>query len=293
MRAMRKDRIDLAGGIGLVCFSAVLAGNQIVVKLTNDALSPVFQAGVRSLGAALVVWIWAMARGVSFGPLRPQAWPGVILGLLFSFEFLCLFTALDLTTVSRASIIFYTMPMHLSLAAHFLIPGERLSPQRVVGLVLAFGGVFIVLADRAGGEASLAGDLLALCGAFGWAGIALVVRITPLSEAPPESQQLWQLVISSPILLGLAPLMGPVLRDVGPEVWALMGYQIVAVASLGFLAWFYLMKTYPASNVASFAFLTPVFSVVLAWLLLGEPLRWTVIAALTLVSLGIFLINRR
>ena len=69
--------------------------------------------------------------------------------------------------------------------------------------------------------------------------------------------------------------------------------QIVAVASLGFLAWFYLMKTYPASNVASFAFLTPVFSVVLAWLLLGEPLRWTVIAALTLVSLGIFLINRR
>ncbi|WP_050759269.1 DMT family transporter [Pseudooceanicola batsensis] len=290
---MRKDHLDPAGFAALVLFTTVLAGNQIVMKLTNAGLSPIFQAGLRSLLACLVVLAWVRVRGLGLGPFRRNFWPGLALGLFFSIEFAALYTALDMTSVSRASIIFYTMPMHLSLAAHFLIPGERLTPQKVAGLVCAFAGVVIVLADRSGGEASLLGDVLALVGALGWAAIALTVRITRISEAPPEAQQIWQLSVSAVVFLAIAPLFGPVLRDPGPEHIWLMAYQVLLVASLGFLAWFYLLKRYPAATVASFSFLTPVLAVFMGWALLDETLRWSVLLSLTLVSVGIVLINRK
>tara|TARA_R110002095_G_scaffold189052_2_gene166535 strand:- start:46 stop:726 length:681 start_codon:yes stop_codon:yes gene_type:complete len=213
--------------------------------------------------------------------------------LLFALEFTCLFIALDLSTVSRASVIFYTMPVWLALLGHFLFPGETLTRAKLLGLVMAMLGVGIALFDRGAAGVSWTGDLLALASAICWAGIVLCVRITPLSHVPAAQQLLFQVVVSAPILLLIAPLFGPLIRDLAPIHLAGLGFQIVAVASLGFLAWFWLMSIYPASSVASFSFLSPVFSVILGWLLLSEDVATSVWGALVLVAGGIYLINRK
>ncbi len=137
------------------------------------------------------------------------------------------------------------------------------------------------------------GDLAALAAAFGWTGIALVVRLTPIQNSAPEMQLFWQLSVSAVLLLLAAPFFGPLLRE--PTLWHLFGlsYQIVAVASFGFLFWFFLMKLYPASGVASFSFLTPVLAVGFGWLILREEIGPGVIIGLALVAVGIVLINRR
>ena len=62
---------------------------------------------------------------------------------------------------------------------------------------------------------------------------------------------------------------------------------------LGFLLWFWLVKKYSASGVASFAFLTPVFSVLLANITLNEAIESSIFLALILVSIGLYLINKR
>lgn len=292
-RMERKDHIDLFGAVALVIFALHLAFNQVVVKVTAGGFNPVYSAGLRSAGAIVVLLIWMWLRGVSLHIPR-RAWLGGILsGLFFALEFTCLFTALDVSTVSRASVIFYTMPVWLAILAHFLFPGERLTRLKVLGLTLAVTGVAIALLDRDAAGASWTGDLLALASAFCWAGIVLCVRITPLSEVPPAQQLLFQVVISAPILLVIAPLFGPLIRGVEPIHVAGLLFQIVAVASLGFLAWFWLMSVYPASSVASFSFLSPVFSVILGWLLLSEDVAPSVWGALVLVAAGIYLINRR
>jgi len=206
---------------------------------------------------------------------------------------MCLFNALDITTVSRASVIFYSMPVWLALIAHLVLPGEPLTRTKIIGLVLAFGGVVLAFSDRSGGQASWAGDILALVSALCWAGIALCVRITPLADVPPAPQLMAQVLISAPILLVLAPLFGPLTRGVEPIHIAGLVFQIVAIASLGFLVWFWLMKIYPASSVASFSFLSPVFAVLLGWLLLDEAVAPSIWGALVLVASGVYLINRR
>ena len=289
----RKTQMDMIGAVALIAIALNFGLNQVVVKVSTGGFQPVFLAGLRSVGAAGVLVIWMRSRGVSVRLPRASILGGVIAGVLFAVEFKFLFLALDMTTVSRASIIFYSMPVWLAVAAHVVLPSERLSGIRLGGLALAMGGVALALADREGGQARFAGDMLALLAAFCWAGIALCVRITPLSEVPAEQQLLWQLLISAPILLVMALFFGDLVRDLTVLHVAGLVYQILAIATFGFLAWFWMMKIYPAASVASFSFLSPVFSVLLGWLLLGEEIGPTIWVALAMVAAGLFMINRR
>ena len=289
-----KSHVDAFGIISLTGFALLLGFNQVVIKVTNDGLQPVFFAALRSLGGAVLIYAWIRWRRIDLSLPRHTWGAGVLIGAVFASEFICLFLALDLTTVTRTSVLLYTMPIWLALAAHVLIPGERLTAVKSIGLALAFAGMVVALAARggSGGQATLAGDLLALVAAVFWAGIALIVRTTALKTVSAEVQLLWQLVISAPILLLAAVFFGPFLRDPAPIHWAGLGFQIVAVVSAGFLFWLWLLKIYPASSVAAFAFLTPVFGVSLGWLILGEPIGPGILVALVLVSAGLVLINR-
>ncbi|MCC6006611.1 MAG: DMT family transporter [Rhodobacteraceae bacterium] len=289
---MRKDRIDAAGAATLVVFAVAMGLNQVLIKLTNDGLSPVFQAGVRSVIAVPVVlgaaWLLRSRLSLTDGTLRP----GLLVGALFAVEFVLLFIALDLTSVARASILFYTMPIWVALGAHFLLPGEGMSWRKAAGLALALVGVAAALADR-GGTGALSGDLLALAGAVMWAAIALVIRTSALARTSPEQQLLYQLGVSAIILLAVAPLFGPAVRDFEPVHGLYLLVQGALVVGVMFLVWFHVLAIYPASDMAAFGFLAPVFGVILGWAVLGEEIGFGVLAALVLVSAGIWLINRR
>ncbi|WP_305968154.1 MULTISPECIES: DMT family transporter [unclassified Mameliella] len=289
----RKQQMDLAGAVGMVVFANLLAFNQVAIKLTNAGIGPVFAAGLRSALALVVLGIWLWVSGRRIKGLRRTLWSGLLLGGLFSLEFILLFNSLDLTSVSRASITFYAMPVWLALVAHFTLPGERLSSRRLLGLVLAMAGVAWALADpqsRVAGD--IRGDLLALLASWAWAGIALTVRLTRASELNAEGQLFWQLAVSAVVLCVVAPLFGPLWR--GADVLSIFGLAYgTLVASLGFLFWLRLMGIYPASDIASFSFLSPVMAVVFGWLVFDEPLGPDFLGALTLTAVGIVLINRR
>lgn len=290
----RRDRMDGAGAAALVAFSLLFALNQVSIKVTNGGFQPVFAIALRSVIAIPCVLLWMRWRGLSLSPAPGTLAPGLLIGAVFSAEFLCLYLALDLTTVARASVIFYTMPVWLALAAHVLLPGERLTAPRAAGLALAFAGTAWAILDRppAGAQASLAGDLFALGAALGWAGIALIARASRLSTVAAEVQLLWQLAVSLPVLAMAAPFFGPLLRDPGAVHVAGLMFQGAVVASFGFIGWLALLQRYPAASVASFSFLTPVLGVALGWALLGEEVTATLLGALALVAAGLVLINR-
>ena len=289
----RKDAMDLAGATSMVLFASLLAFNQVAIKFTNAGFSPVFAAGLRSVLALAVLGLWLIVSGRRITGLRATLWPGLLLGGFFGAEFIFLFIALDLTSVSRTSIIFYSMPVWLALIAHFALPGEKLSPRRAVGLVLAMAGIIWALSDpQSRGAGDLRGDVLALLAALCWAGIALTLRLTRVSELVAEGQLFWQLGVSAVALCALSPLFGPLLRDV--DLLSLFGLGFgTLVASVGFLFWLRLMAIYPASDMASFSFLSPVMAVVFGWLILSEPVGPDFIGALGLVAVGIVLINKR
>lgn len=290
----KKDRVDPAGAVALVGFTALFAFNQVVIKVVNDGLQPVFWAGLRSVGAIICVALWMWWRKIPFRIEPGTARSGLLIGSLFAGEFLLLFIALDYTTVARSAVIFYSMPVWLTLAAHFLLPDDRMHLAKALGLVLAFSGVVLAIFYRAGdqGGATLLGDLLTLAAAFMWAGIALVAKGSPLSKTPPPVQLMWQVAVSAPILLVASLFFGPFIREFEPIHLAGLLFQIVVVVTFGFIGWLTFLSVYPASAVASFSFLGPIFGLGFGWALLNEPVGWPLLVALALVAAGIALITR-
>lgn len=295
MNVERKDRIDLTGAGWLVTFALLMGINQVFVKLVNAGLAPVFQAGLRSVCALVLVLIYAVYTRRKLSVSDGSFVPGLCCGVLFAAEFMLTFSAFDYTSVARATMLFYTMPFWLACAAHFMIPGERLTPLRVLGLTMAVAGVAWALLrnDHPATEYALLGDLMCLVAAFCWAGIALLVRTTALSKSSPEMQLVYQLTVSGAIMLPLAPVFGELVRDFTPLIGGLFAFQVLVVVSFGFLMWFRVLAVYPASDMASFGFLTPLFGVMFGWLILGETITLEFVGALALVCIGIVLVNRK
>jgi len=291
---MRKDRLDAFGFTALLGVALLLAANQIIVKLVNVGLQPVFFAGLRSALAVVFVGLWLWWRGRPPVLTRADLGAGLLIGTVFAVEFLFLFTALDLTAVGRASVIFYSMPIWLAIMAHFGLPGERITALKAAGLVLAFAGTALAILSRGqGAGGSLAGDLCALGAAFGWAGTAYLARASRLRHVGAEMQLFWMVLVSAPLLLLAAPFFGPLIRELQPVHLVGLLFQASVVVAGGFILWLWLLGTYPAATVASFSFLTPVFALFLGWVLFDEVLTLSLLGAAILVAGGIVLINRR
>ncbi len=289
--------LDATGFWLLAGLSCAFAGNNLLVKIGTEAFQPVAMAAMRSALAlfALVPWMWA--RGL---PFRFDLWrQGLLIGCFFGLEFLLLFSALDRTTVVRAALLFYAMPLWSAVMAHWLIPNERLTLHRTLGFIIGFLGVALTLTGQAGGAAALAGgdligDLMALLGGLCWALILITARRTRLAEAEAETVLFWQLLVSALGLALVSPLFGEGwFRAVTPLQVGNLIVQGVGVAGAAFLLWFWLLRRYPAGAVASFGFLTPILTVFLAWLLLGEVIVGTTLLAGGLLAFGLWLINRR
>lgn len=254
-----------------------------------------FFAGLRSALAVVFVWGWLKYRGLTGRVRLADLGPGLAMGVMFAAEFLCLFLALDLTLVSRASIIFYSMPVWMGILAHFYLPGERLNAVRALGLLLAFCGTAYAISARpeGAGAGSLTGDLLALGGAWGWAATAFVARKTRLREAGPEAQLFWMVAVSAPILLAISPAFGPLIREVEPIHWVWLVFQASVMVTGGFIAWLWLLSVYPTATVASFSFVTPLLAILFGHVVFDEPLTFALGVAFALAAAGIILINRR
>ena len=290
----RKSHVDALGATTLIVFSALLGLNQALVKLVNAGLSPAFQGGLRSVCAFFIVLGAAVLLRKRLSVSDGSLLPGVLSGLLFSVEFYLLFTALEYTTVSRVSMLFYTQPFWVAVGAHFLLPGERLDRIKIMGLVLAIGGVALLLSktDEALHPDTLIGDVMCILASVSWAAIVLLVRKSSLSRCSPEMQLLYQLAISGVILTAVAPSLGDVIRDLNTGIILIFAFQVVVVVSIGFLLWFWALSVYPASDMASFGLLAPLFGVFFGWLIFDDELTIRFIVALGLVCTGILLNNR-
>lgn len=289
---MRKDRLDGFGIAMLLGVQGVLALNQVIIKLVNAGLQPVFFAGLRSLLAIGFVWAWLAWRGRPPRLRRASLGAGLLIGALFAAEFLFLFLALDLTSVGRSALIMYSMPVWYAILAHFGL-GERITSSKAAGLALAFAGCASAILSRPDtGEASLLGDLCALGAAWGWALTAFVARRPVMRDEGPEMQLFWMVLVSAPILLLAAPLFGPLIRDLQPAHVLGLLFQSSLVVAGGFIAWLWLLSVYPGATVAAFSFLTPVLAVGLGALVFGEIVTGSILLAVILVAAGIVLINR-
>ncbi len=283
------------GAVALMLMLCLSWGfNQIAVKLALPDIPPMLQATIRSSGALVVLFLIARLRGVKLFERDGTLRAGLLAGVIFGVEFVLIYRGLLLTSASRAVVFLYTAPFFVAFGSYVFL-GERLRASQWGGLALCFAGVALAIGvPQADVDARmLLGDLLVIAGGALWAATTLIVKASALLHAPAEKGLGYQVALSVPILGFAAWYFGETLTRVpGPLALTLMVYQAVWVVGLTFLIWFALVKTYSASKLSAFTFITPLFGVVASYFIMHDTLTPIFGAAALLVIAGLYLVNR-
>ena len=282
--------------VTLVVLCASWGLQQISIKIAIEGIPPLMQAGMRSVGAGVLVFIWMTLRNRNLWAKDGSLGWGIAVGLIFSVEFLMIYWGLKFTNASRAVIFLNTMPFFTALGAHWFIPTERMQVRHIAGLCCAFIGILAAFSESFNlpDARMLVGDSMLLAGALLWAAVTVTIKASPLSRIPASKNLLYQLAVSAVILPVCSLALGePTVFRITPLIAGCVLYQIVWVAFVTYLVWFWLINNYPASRLSAFIFLTPIFGVLEGALLLRERVTPRLMLALVLVSAGIYVVNRR
>ena len=277
-----------------ICF--LWGSNLVSIRISNQGIPPLLAAASRSVIAGGLLWLYARISGQSLSLEKEDRIDGIIIGCLFGIEFLLIYWGLAFTTASRSVIFLYTHPFWVALGAHFFLKDDRLSVCKVIGLILAFGGIISVFGSRSNRLPAgyWIGDLMELAAALFWAATTLYIKRMSQNRDITHYQTLFaQLLYSIPILVGgwviFEKLQGPQLSLV---VLTAFAYQCFVVAFFSYILWFWMISRFAVSNLTAFTFFAPVFGTILGAVILSEPVTFMVWVGLGLVGTGIYLVNR-
>jgi drug/metabolite transporter (DMT)-like permease len=297
-RPERRDRLDPLATVVVVLCCLLWGLNQVAAKVAMPEVPALWQAAVRSVGGGLLLFGWALARGIPMFGRDGTLVGGLFAGSLFAAEFLCIFVGLQYTAASRMVIFIYTSPFFVALGMPLIDRSERMSRPQLLGLLIAFVGVAWAFAEGlhapAAGDRQWIGDALGLVAGALWGATTLVIRGSRLGAASAEKTLLYQLGVSAVVLTAAALVTGaPLPHRLSPLVSASLFFQVVVVTAFSYLLWFGMVRRYAATKLASFTLLTPLFGLAFGVALLGEPLTPNLLTGAAAVAVGIALVNRR
>jgi len=262
-----------SGLVGVVIFSGSLPATRVAV----GGFSPVFLTSARAVIAALLagVFLAALRQG---RPARQDlvSLAVIALGVVVGFPLL---TALALQHITSARSIVFIGLLPLSTAIFGVLRGgER--PRPVFWLFSGLGAATVAgFSMFNGGTGSLAGDLLmvaavVLCG-LGYAEGAVLSR--RLGGWQVIS---WSLLLALPMMAALALFTLPATwHGIGGAAWLGLGYVSVFSMLVGFIFWYRGLALGGIAGVGQLQLLQPLLGLLLAGLLLREPVAWTMIVA--------------
>jgi drug/metabolite transporter (DMT)-like permease len=274
----------------ILCLSWGL--NQVAVKLALPDVPPVMQVTIRAIGATLLLAIWMLARGVKFDFRDGTLKPGLLIGLLFTFEYILIYQGLLYTSASRSVVYLYTAPIFVVIASRWFLPGERFTWLQWAGIALSFSGIVLAFGESspfAKPEQAL-GNAMMVLAAVGAAGTTLVAKASSLCRAPYEKTLFYQLAMAVPVSALCMFLLGESMTSIPSNLSiASLIFQTAWVAFITFLIWYGLVQQYSANRLAALTFLTPLFGVAAGYLILDEPLSAGFLVAVGMVMLGTLL----
>ncbi len=297
MHAQQKQSAAVQGA--LIGAMAVWGLNVSAVKLLTASFEPTTLATLRMIVACIALTAIVLWRRCGVPALSWRQFLAVIIcGILMVYANQILFAeGLLRSTATNGALVMALSPLVSSLLAALAFR-ERLSLQRVCGVVLGFAGVAAVVLSHPGAHLSSAGvgDLMLIgsvvCFAAGGAIVQRLARqLDPLSIS-------WAIYLVGTFLLvghsalGPAPLSAVSLFP-GWWPWALVFFSGILATAVCNLIWNRAIATIGVARTALFLYWVPVFGVVFAALLLGETLTLWHLAGFTAVMAGTYLGTRR
>ena len=286
--------MDLTGAAMAVLISILWGANSVVIKLGLEDAPPLRLAWMRMVVGGAVICGWALVtrRFIGFR-VEPAEWrPLVVLGLLFSVQMAATNIGTWLTSAAHATILINLYAVHTPVLAHFMIPGDRLTVRKLAGVLGAYSGIVLHFAGQVTeGSPTLLGDVVVTV-----AGVLLAERTIYLARAvqrlDPVKLLLTQAIVGTAVFIVVSALVEP-----APTRWTMrlagsIAYQGVLISGFNFVVNLALLRRYRPSALSAFFLTQPIFGVIAAALVAGDPLTPDLLIACAAVAVGIGLTSR-
>ena len=267
----------------------------LAIRISLDTIPPMLMAGFRwTVAGALIVSV-LKARGADIP--RSSHWPALtVLGvLLMGFGNGAVVWAEQTVPSGLTAVLVAAIPFWMVGVERCFGASDHLSPRRIAGLVLGFGGIVLLVWPELGldrDQTLLPGVIATQLACLGWAIGSSYSRRRHADEnvfAAAALQMLFGGIVL--ILVGLVhgewATLGFTPRTAGALV-----YLILFGSIAGFSAYAYALKHLPVTIVSLYAYVNPVIAVLLGTLLLGEPLSPRLALAGAIVLAGMALVRR-
>jgi drug/metabolite transporter (DMT)-like permease len=261
-----------------------------VNKVLLETFSPLWVVAARSAIATVALFGIALARGRLARPPRADVPVVLSIALLHMVGFGVLAAwGLHLVPTGRSVVLAYTTPLWVAPGA-WLFLHERLTAQRIVGVIIGLAGLVVLFNPTTfdwTSRAAVLGNGSIVVAALLWAASILHIRghrwrSTPLDLVP------WEMLLATAIITSLGVAMDGVPRVTwSGRLVALLLYAGIPGTAVAYWATALASRNLPAVTTSLGLLATPVLSVVVATLWLGEPLTLALVAAIVLILGGV------
>jgi drug/metabolite transporter (DMT)-like permease len=302
MNKRTKKISDEASFVVTLTASTFLMGSSFIAAkvLLHDGFPPFMLVGWRFFVAALLTLPLVLLDG-GLEALRPrgaglhEAIMVIVIGLLQTCGVMGLiFFAMNTIPASTAAILVFTNPIWVAMLGRIFF-GDTLSVSRTIGLVLGLVGVCFAIGVGPellfGGNMAI-GELLGLASSLCWAISTLINKRTRLPFGP-WALSFWQMLVGSLALLEIAYAQGERCpSETTPIQWGWFLWLAIPASTGAFGLWFMALHKGAATRASSYLFLTPLFTVILSFLVLDVPLSLQQALGGCLIGLALWLVNR-
>ncbi len=273
------------------------AANYIAGKIALESIPAVLLYGFRiSMAAALMVpvYLWDRRRHAPTWTLRDLPLMVAIGVFGVSLNQFLFVVGLSRTSVAHTAIFANLSPFLVLLLAS--ASGlEKLTPRKIVGVVVALGGVILLRLADAGpqGKATFWGDFITFLGSVAFAIFTVLGK--------PTAKRMGSIAVNTVAYIGGALLLAPLtiwqaahfpLASVPRQAWLSVFYMALGPSVICYLIYYYALAHMDASRLSAFNYLLPVLATLLGVWTLGESITvWTIVAG-TVIFGGVYMVER-
>ena len=284
--------------IALVALYIVWGSTYLAIRFAVETMPPFLQASLRFLASGTILFIWRRAAGDSV-PTYSNWKAAAIVGTFLLVGGNGLVSLAERTVPSGiAALMIATSPFWLVLFEAFRAGGAKPTWQSIAGLVVGFGGVFILIgpAEFMGTQHTFntSGIILLLAAPVLWSLGSIYAKGADMPQSTLMSTGM-EMLAGSVALFVVSVVTGELsgfsFGTITMRSWLGLLYLITFGSLVGFVSYGWLLRNAPVSLMSTYAYVNPVVAVFLGWLLAGEEINARIIFASAIIIGSVILIN--
>ena len=274
-----------------VLLCVIWGSTWLVIKVGYGGLGPFNVAALRFLLAGAVLAVIIPALGAHWPRGRRQwglvLWVGLV---LFAADYGLIYWGEQFLDSGLTAILFATLPLITVAFAHVYVPGDRITPRKLAGTLLAFLGVVALFSESVRFDVTRLRPMAAIIAAAVCAAAAGVATKRHGRAMHAAALNAPAMLVGGLALSVLALATGEGLRlPADANTWAAIAYLAIVGSVIAFLVYFSLLKTWSVTSLSFISVFMPVIALALGFVFLDErPTLWTAIGA-ALILAGVML----